>query len=58
VERRGAASVHYAGGAHRGGGGDKVGSRWMFSEEAAMQERRGAGGLGLNPNTAPLIPHA
>jgi hypothetical protein len=29
-----------------------VGNRWMFPEEATAQERRG--GLGLNPNSAPL----
>jgi hypothetical protein len=57
-EGRGAALARCAGEAHRGGGGDEVGNWWMFPKEAAAQERRGRGGLGLNPNAAPLIPCA
>jgi hypothetical protein len=50
--------TRYAGEVHRGGGGGEVGNRWMLPEEAATQERRGRGELGLNPNTTPLIPYA
>jgi hypothetical protein len=44
VERRGAVSACCAGEVHRGTGGDEVGNRWMFLEEAVTQERRGEAG--------------
>jgi hypothetical protein len=58
VERRGAASARCAGEAHRGGGGDEVGNRWIFPEGTATHKREGRGELGLNPNDTPLIPRA
>jgi hypothetical protein len=58
VERRGAASARCAGEAHRGGGGDEVGNRWIFLEGTATHKREGRGELGLNPNDTPLIPRA
>jgi hypothetical protein len=43
------ALVRCAGEAHRGKGGNKVGNRRMFPEEAVAQERRWRGWVRVNP---------
>jgi hypothetical protein len=43
VERRGVAQARCAGEAHQGGGSDKVGNRWIFSEGAMAHNREGGG---------------
>jgi hypothetical protein len=49
VERRGAAPARCNGEAHRGGGGDEVGNRWIFPEGAVAHKREGRGWVRVKP---------
>jgi hypothetical protein len=58
VEKRGAAPARCGGEVHQGGGGDEVGTGRYFQKKLRRTREKGAGGLGLKPNAAPLIPRS